>query len=119
MSEATTVLNPAPASADPSTDALQATPPDRALREAAISALREAIAKFTSQADFITALREHSHKPIASAHVANWIKRGGVTADIAMNIEAISGVKVERLRPGASWHVVRGCAACAHAARSS
>jgi hypothetical protein len=75
----------------------------------AVVALRKAVATFESPAKFLEALRKQSGKDVTSAHLSNWLKRdGGTTADWAMDIEAISGVPVEELRPKSSWHVVRG-----------
>lgn len=76
-----------------------------------IAALREAIDHYKSRAQFTRRLKEQvaGRFKITPAHVSMWIRRlTGVPSYLAPDVEAISGVAVERLCPEVSWHVVRG-----------
>ena len=86
-------------------------------KQTPVSSLQLAIGKFPTLAAFARALTAQAKRPpgsppISRTHVENWIRRGtGVPAGIAPDVEAISGVRVELLRPDVSWHVIRGKAA--------
>lgn len=76
-----------------------------------IAALREAIDNYKSRAQFTRKLKEQvaGRFKITPAHVSMWIRRmTGVPSYLAPDVEAISGVAVERLCPNVSWHVLRG-----------
>lgn len=82
-----------------------------------VSSLQAAIDQYPSVSAFARALTEQvqAHAPdtgvITRSHVANWIARDtGVPARHAPDVEAITGVKVELLRPEVAWYVVRGSA---------
>lgn len=49
------------------------------------------------------------HFGIKPASVSGWIE-GRVPADRCPDIEALTGVRCEELRPDVNWAVVRGCA---------
>lgn len=81
-------------------------------------ALQYAISLFPVQAEFVRKLAEASGRPVKSAHVANWLRRGhrgergdgcgrGVSEEFAPSVEAITGVPCEVLRPNVNWAQVR------------
>lgn len=71
-------------------------------------ALMAAIGQFVSQAAFYRALTARSTQPLTKAAVSQWIRRkNGAPSDFAPDIEAISDVPVEALRPGVGWESLR------------
>lgn len=71
-------------------------------------ALMAAIGQFVSQAAFYRALTARATMPLTKAAVSQWIRRkNGAPSDFAPDIEAISDVPVEWLRPGVGWEVLR------------
>ena len=79
-----------------------------------VAYLKLAASRFPTMAAFARALTAQAKippdgKPITRSHIENWIRRGnGVPARLAPDVEVLSGVAVELLRPDVNWHVVRG-----------
>jgi DNA-binding transcriptional regulator YdaS (Cro superfamily) len=72
------------------------------------AALLEAVSRFKSRAEFYRALMAHSKQSLTVPAVTLWVlRKRGAPADFCPDIEAISGVPCERLRPEVNWGVLR------------
>lgn len=72
------------------------------------AAIKAAIDQFPSQAAFQRALIAYSKQTLTKAAISQWIRRdNGAPSDFCPDIEAISGVPCESLRPEVSWDVLR------------
>lgn len=74
-----------------------------------VDALKQAVDLLGSQGAMATKLTTYRNgSDISQALVWNWINRdGGAPAYICPDIEAITGVKCELLRPDVNWAVLR------------
>lgn len=77
--------------------------------ETPVEALSSAVAKFGTQARFANALSKRTSTVVSPARVWNWLNRdGGAPSELCPDIEALSGICCERLRPDVNWAVLRG-----------
>lgn len=76
--------------------------------ETPVDALKRAIVKAGGQSALASKLPEADGKPITPSRVWNWVNRDEKSpAEFCPDIEKITGVKCEELRPDVNWSVLR------------
>jgi hypothetical protein len=72
------------------------------------AAIQAAINQFPTQAAFQRALVARSKQKLTKAAISQWVRRkNGAPSGFCPDIEAISGVPCEALRPEVSWAELR------------
>lgn len=75
----------------------------------ALASIKRAVSVFRSNNEFRRALSHVSGKVISNSYLHTWLVRGSrVPAELCPDIELITGVTCEELRPDVHWHLIRG-----------
>lgn len=82
------------------------------MKTTTVDALERAVQEAGGQSSFAVKLTEmRPDRPVSQALVWNWLRRDKrAPSDVCPDIEAITGVRCEDLRPDVNWSVLRGTA---------